>query len=131
MTTTQTSPAPMRRVSPAELESSLEEYFRRAVRLRLGGKCIKLAPTERGIPDRLVILPGGRIHLVELKTVTGGLSERQKLVHSQLKALGYLVPVLVGREGIDRWVREQFPADRELAAYYGSSRRSRPTALNA
>jgi hypothetical protein len=49
-------------------ESQLETYFVRVVRLVLHGKTFKMAPTVRGVPDRLVLLPGGVVELVELKT---------------------------------------------------------------
>lgn len=98
----------------AELEASLEAYFRKRVRLSLGGVVYKLAPTETGIPDRMVALPGGRVMLVELKTVFGTLSPRQKYVHHKLAELGTVVPVLYGRPGIDAWIQEQFPTDAQL-----------------
>lgn len=110
MTTPHIAPAAPRRV----LESSLEEYFRKIVRLKLGGKVIKLAPTERGIPDRLVILPAGRMRLVELKTVTGRLSPAQEHVIGQLAELGTPVDVLYGRDQIDQWVHRQFPTQKEV-----------------
>lgn len=100
----------------AELEASLEAYFRKRVRLSLGGIVYKLAPTETGIPDRMVALPGGRVMLVELKTVFGRLSPRQEQVHAKLAELGTTVHVLYGRPGIDDWVRKQFPTDAELRA---------------
>lgn len=98
----------------AELEASLEAYFRKRVRLSLGGVVYKLAPTEVGIPDRLVALPGGRVMLVELKTVFGSLSPKQKHVHEKLAELGTKVHVLYGRPAIDAWIQEQFPTDAEL-----------------
>lgn len=97
-----------------ELEASLEAYLRRRVRLSLGGQCIKLAPTQKGVPDRLVLLPGGRVMFVELKTVTGRLSPMQEHVHQQFAQLGTKVVVLWGRPGIDAWISELFPTDAEL-----------------
>lgn len=46
-------------------EKTLEKYLCQKVK-SLGGMCIKLTG-EVGIPDRLVILPGGRYIFVELK----------------------------------------------------------------
>lgn len=97
-------PTATRRVLHSELESSLEAHFNRVVRLHLGGRAVKLAPTEKGLPDRLVLLPGGRMHLVELKTLTGRTSAAQDLWHERAAALGTTVHVLVGREGIDAWI---------------------------
>lgn len=105
------------RVPRATLEASLEEYFRKVVRLRLGGKVIKLAPTERGVPDRMVLLPAGRIKLVELKTVTGRLSPYQEHIHEVFSELGTDVDVLYGRAEIDEWVMKQFPNQRQVDAW--------------
>lgn len=114
MTPTLITDRQFRHAPNAELEASLEAYFRKRVRLGLGGIVYKLAPTETGIPDRLVALPGGRVMLVELKTVFGTLSPRQKLVHTKLADLGTTVHVLYGRPGIDAWIKQQFPTDAEL-----------------
>lgn len=99
---TNTRPAPTKH----ELESWLEARLRRKVRL-IGGRLYKLAPTEKGIPDRLVLLPGGRMYLVELKADWGELSPKQKLLHEQLAELGTEVIVLTGSSGVDRWVNRQ------------------------
>lgn len=96
-------PAPSR----AELEASLEAHFNRQVRLRLAGRSVKLAPTEKGMPDRLVLLPGGRVHLVELKAVGGHTSAAQDLWHERSASLGTRVTVLTGRDQVDRWIGQQ------------------------
>lgn len=87
-----------------QLESALEQIFRKRVRL-LGGYTVKLAPTERGIPDRLVIFPGGRMFLVELKTNTGTVSPIQKAWHQKVEKLGVQVYVLYGVDGVINWLR--------------------------
>lgn len=49
------------------LESKHERDLRNAV-VEAGGLCIKLpAALYRGIPDRLILLPGGKVFFVELK----------------------------------------------------------------
>lgn len=100
MTDTVSNPRSARK---PELESALEDRFRHAVRAR-GGRLIKIAPTEKGVPDRLVLLPWGRMYLVELKTVTGRVSPAQTVFHDRAAALGIEVHVLYGREQIDAWV---------------------------
>lgn len=86
-------------------EAELEAWFRRRVRL-LGGQTIKLAPTEAGVPDRLVIMPRGRLFLVELKTETGEVSKIQQHWHREIMKLGVTVHVLYGIAGVTRWLRE-------------------------
>lgn len=87
-------------------EASLETLFRNQVRA-LGGLAIKMAPTERGIPDRMAVLPGGRIHLVELKTATGVRSPIQCHWHDRMAERGVYVDVLHGREEILQWSRDR------------------------
>ena len=58
----------------------------------------------RGIPDRLVLMPGGRVIFVELKTDRGRLSKIQQAVHRKLLALGMTVETLKGRGDIDEWL---------------------------
>lgn len=83
-------------------ESALEKYFRQEV-LKLGGWTIKLIGTA-GIPDRLVMLPGGRVVFVELKTDIGRLSKIQKAVHTKLLDLGCEVITLYGKDEVNEWL---------------------------
>lgn len=92
------------RTAMPELESSLEKFFRERVRL-LGGMAIKMTPTEAGLPDRMVVMPGGHIFLCELKTDTGRVSPIQKVKHARLEKLGVQVHVLSGRAGILTFLR--------------------------
>lgn len=88
----------------AQLEAQLEALFRKRVR-DVGGYTIKLAPTERGVPDRLVIFPKGRMYLVELKTPTGILSPIQMHWHDRMAARGVTVHTLYGEDDIRAWLR--------------------------
>lgn len=94
----------------AHAERVLEERLRERVRLRLAGMVVKLAPTVRGIPDRLILLPDGLMFLVELKAVGGRVSPIQAEWHKRAAALGTVVVVLTGAEEIDAWVQERVDA---------------------
>jgi len=85
------------------LESAVERHLRRRV-IAAGGMTEKIAPTHAGMPDRLVLLPGGRMFLVELKTTTGQLSKIQQWWHGQAKMMGTEVVTLKGTEEVDRWL---------------------------
>lgn len=84
-------------------ESALETLLVNLVR-RAGGIAVKLMPTVAGIPDRLVLWPGGRAELVELKTVPGRLAPAQTLWHARAAAIGHPVTVLRGPDEIRKWV---------------------------
>lgn len=90
-----------------KLEAELEELFYKSVRGLLRGQLLKLAPLRKGTPDRLVLLPGGRMELVELKAEDGRLSPAQRLVHAQFAQVGILVTVLYGEAELLDWVAKR------------------------
>lgn len=74
---------------------SIEKYLERKLRegvKSLGGIALKFyCISFTGMPDRIVLLPGGRCVFVELKDVTAGLNPRQRVVHKLLRELGFRV----------------------------------------
>ncbi len=95
------------RQAEPELESKIEARFNASVRA-LGGYTIKLAPLQRGIPDRLVMLPGGRMYLVELKTITGRLSPMQRHWHEEVRRrTDITVVVLYGMAETRAWLADR------------------------
>jgi hypothetical protein len=75
-------------------EKDLEKKLNAKIK-SLGGIPIKLLSyLFAGLPDRMCLLPGGRIIFVELKT-TGKLPTRiQIIVHRKLRDLGFVVLVI-------------------------------------
>lgn len=72
-------------------EKPIEAKLRKGV-TRLGGLCLKLpAVYFTGIPDRLCLLPGGRVYFVETKSSGKDLSPRQLYVKNLLEGLGFEV----------------------------------------
>ena len=57
----------------------------------LGGWSIKLLPSVTGLPDRLVLLPGGVVLFVELKSEGKKATSIQEVVQSRIKKLGFKV----------------------------------------
>lgn len=84
------------------LEKNLEAFFRRGVHAA-GGWCLKNTSVA-GIPDRLVLLPDGRVVFAELKTETGRLSKIQIGVIKKLRGLGMECVVLAGKQEIEEWL---------------------------
>lgn len=74
-------------------ERDIEWCLRQGIESR-GGVAIKLKSTARGMPDRLVLMPGGRVVFVELKTAAGRLSWPQERTIAALRMLGADVFVL-------------------------------------
>lgn len=87
------------------LEREVEAYLRTRVE-QAGGLCVKFLPDlMRGMPDRVVILPGGVLVWVETKKPKGGrVSEIQEFRHRTLRALGQAVEVCWTKEDADRIV---------------------------
>ena len=75
-------------------ESELEKKFCRLVR-QAGGKAYKFtSPGHAGVPDRLVVLPGGRVGFIELKKKGEQLRKLQKYRMEELEALGCFTAVV-------------------------------------
>lgn len=83
-------------------ETPVERALVAAVSAR-GGLAIKLSPTMRGLPDRLILLPNGEMRLVELKAPGETPRESQKMVHRHLEAMGHPVTTIDTTEGARRW----------------------------
>lgn len=63
--------------------------MRRAVEAA-GGRCLKwVSPGAQGVPDRIVLLPGGRAAFVEVKRPGGKLSALQADWLGRLHGLGF------------------------------------------
>ena len=87
-------------------ESSIEAYLVREIKRR-GGLCYKfVSPGNVGVPDRLIILPGGRTVFVELKTETGRLSKLQVWQRREMERRGADVRVLHGKDAVQEFLRE-------------------------
>lgn len=81
----------LKRMRPRE--ATVEASFVRALK-RHGLTTLKLnLQGNRGWPDRLVLLPGGRCVFIELKRPGGKARALQLHVHAKLRALGFEVAV--------------------------------------
>ena len=81
-------------------EKTIEAALVREVKKR-GGICPKFtSPGNSGVPDRMVLLPGGRMGFVEVKAPGEKPRPLQVHRHRQLKRLGFKVYVLDDTEKI-------------------------------
>lgn len=73
------------------LEKDIESKLRKPIK-ELGGLCLKFeTPGFTGVPDRILLLPGGRVVFVETKQPGKKERKRQEYVQAQLRALGFTV----------------------------------------
>ncbi len=81
-------------------EKQVEQKFVKTVK-NSGGICPKLvSPGMDGMPDRMALLPGGRIGFVEVKAPGKKPRKLQLLRHRILESLGFKVFTLDGTEQI-------------------------------
>ena len=81
-------------------ERQIEQRLTQAVRKRQG-LCPKwVSPGLDGVPDRIILLPGGRIAFAELKAPGKPLRPLQRRRKAQLEALGFRVYVIDNQEQI-------------------------------
>ena len=85
-----------------EIEQKLVKEVRRA-----GGMCPKfVSPGSNGMPDRIVMMPGGHLVFVEVKAPGQKPRPLQLVRHDQLRALGFQVIVLDDPKQIHSIVEE-------------------------
>lgn len=86
-------------------ENVIEEYLRDKVKA-IGGRAYKfLSPGNSGVPDRLVLLPGGICIFVELKAPSKEPTTLQLLQHKKLRTLGFIVLVIDSKQKVDELIR--------------------------
>jgi hypothetical protein len=82
-------------------EQEIEQQLVRAVK-QMGGRAVKFTSVGfDGMPDRLVLLPGGKCGFVEVKAPGKKPRALQRVRHEMLKAWGFKVYVLDAKEQIE------------------------------
>lgn len=88
-------------------EKTLEHSLVEKIRQR-GGICLKLQGNMyAGMPDRLILLPEGRMVFVELKSEGIKPRKLQLVRHEELRALGFKVFVIDTQEKLIQFLNEQ------------------------
>ena len=60
-----------------------------------GGLCVKFySAYQRGVPDRIILMPGGRIYFVELKSTGKKPTKLQEIFLQKLRDLGFIAVVI-------------------------------------
>ena len=76
------------------MEKDLERWLGQELK-KLGCIYMKfVSPGNDGVPDRIVVLPGGDVVFVELKSETGRLSHTQTFQISRLRQTGATVKIV-------------------------------------
>jgi len=95
----------MRGRTNAKLERDIEAHLVEGIK-RLGGVAYKFtSPGRRSVPDRICVLPGGRIVFVELKAPGKKPTAGQAREHRRLMDLGCAVWVCDTIEKVDKLLK--------------------------
>lgn len=82
-------------------EKAIERYLVEKVK-SWGGICLKYSnPGMVGYPDRLILLPGGCVMWVELKSKGKNPTKLQTIRHRELERLGQYIATIDSRDGVD------------------------------
>lgn len=85
-------------------ESTIEKRLKKEIEL-IGGKALKfVSPGVSGVPDRIVLLPHGRIVFVELKAPGEKPRAIQNYRAKELRGLGFEVKVIDSIEKVKEFV---------------------------
>lgn len=87
-------------------EKLIEKKLREQIK-KMGGLALKLESQHfTGLPDRMILMPEGRIFFVETKSTGDKPRKRQLLVHRKLRDLGFSVDVIDDIEGLTKLLEE-------------------------
>ena len=89
-----------RGITEKEIEAKLVSFVKKA-----GGLAVKFwAISFVGFPDRIVLMPGGKVWFVEVKKPGKKPSKIQAYVHEQLRTLGFSVLVVDSPDEVTNFI---------------------------
>ena len=89
------------------LESEVEKKLCKRVKKELHGRAFKfVSPGQNGVPDRIILLPMGRIYFVETKEPGKKLRKLQKWVRDMIQELGFVVLRIDTVEKVEMFIRQ-------------------------
>ena len=89
------------------LESAIEKRLKKAIEKR-GGLCLKFtSPGCSGVPDRIIVLPDGRLYFVELKQKSKRLEPLQQRWKQRLEVRGQKVYRV---DDVEEFINAIYPA---------------------
>ena len=78
------------------LEKTIERYFANKIKNNKG-ECIKFTGVA-GLPDRIILLPGGKVFFVEFKRAGEAPRKIQEYTHNKFRSLGFKVYVVDSKD---------------------------------
>lgn len=88
------------------LEKQIENRLRKRIK-KMGGLALKfISPGMAGVPDRIIMLPFGKVVFVELKAPGKKMRPLQIKRKKQIEALGFKIYVVDSYQDIEHFVKE-------------------------
>ena len=87
-------------------EKSVEAWVVRLAEKR-GGRALKSEGISTGFPDRIVLIPQGRVFFVETKTKGGRVAAAQRIWHKLLRMWGFTVYMPYDTDAVQRIFNEE------------------------
>ena len=85
-------------------ESQIENYLVKRVRGAGGDAYNWVSPSQRGVPDRIILMPGGHTIFVELKAAGRQRNPLQTMMHQRLTELGQHAIVIDSVHQVDELI---------------------------
>lgn len=86
-------------------EKLIEKKLREGVQ-KMGGLALKFSSqTVTGVPDRVVLMPGGYCFFVELKSTGKNPTSRQLYVIARLRSLGFRAEIIDSQVSLDSFLK--------------------------
>lgn len=89
------------------LENKIEKRLVRKVKKELKGLCYKFtSPGNAGVPDRIILVDGGKIYFAETKAPGKDLKPHQKRQKDKFENLGSKVFVIDNIDAVDSFIEK-------------------------
>ncbi len=91
------------------MEKEIERYFKAQLEKR-GAIVFKfVSPGQAGVPDRMVLLPGGRVVFAEMKAPGQKPRPLQRAVFARMERAGHRVYVIDSKAAVKKFIEEVMP----------------------
>ena len=91
------------------MEKDIERYFKAQLEKRGAIVWKFVSPGQTGVPDRVVLLPGGRVVFAEMKAPGQKPRPLQRAVFARMARAGHPVYIIDSREAVKRFMEEVMP----------------------
>lgn len=88
------------------MEKDIERWLRWQI-TNLGGLFFKhVSPGNSGVPDRIAVLPGGRVYFIELKDVSGKVGRLQRWQVDRIRQRGANACIIQGMDQAREFIKD-------------------------